>query len=272
MFPKLADSRSVDTGRRKVDIPIDTMGRERWRSRIDATEVRAEDESPTATFSGHAAMFGSRTWIGPKRWGFWEQVSKSAFTKTLAEADVRFLINHDPNLLLARNKAGTLRLSEDSKGLATEADLDTRQSYTSDVVISLDRGDISQMSFAFDVVKDSWELLDDGNELRTLLEVRLYDVSVVTYPAYEDTDAGLRGAGFDLICRSAGLDAEAQRRLLTSLQADGSLDLHDLLGDKTDESADATRSEDQPAETTGTSLEDAIRRHRHNARRFGMTA
>lgn len=217
--PALALARrtvSHDTGRRKVEVPVDALGRERWRARIDSSSVEQRaDDANEASFEGHAALFDKRTWIGPKKWGFWERVAKGAFKQTLSDgADVRFLVNHDPNLLMARTKSGTLTLSEDSDGLLSKAGMDRRQTYTNDVVIALERGDISQMSFAFEVVKDSWEELDDGNELRTLEELRLWDVSVVTYPAYEDTDAGLRGAAFDVLCRSAGLDSEAQDRLL----------------------------------------------------------
>ncbi len=212
----LARSQVLETPTRKVELPVDVLGRERWRATLDQRSVERRAEGEPIGFKGHAAMFNRRTWIGPKRWGFFEQVAPGAFSKTLGEADVRFLVNHDPNLLLARNKAGTLRLSEDDAGLATDADM-APVSYAQDLAVLLERGDISQMSFAFETVKDQWETLDDDNELRTLLEVRLWDVSVVTYPAYEDTDAGLRGAAFDQLCRAASLDEASQTRLLHSL-------------------------------------------------------
>lgn len=217
--PALALARrtvTLDTGNRKVEVPIDALGRERWRAKLDQRSVDRQDDDNTVGFRGHAAMFSKRTWIGPKRFGFWEQVAPGAFAKTINDGDVRFLINHDPSRLLARSRAGTLRLEQDGSGLAVDADLDRRQSYTNDVIISLERGDIAEMSFAWppDAVKDSWETLEDGTESRTLLEVPLVDVSVVTYPAYGETDAGLRSAAFDVLCRSAGLDDEAQDRLL----------------------------------------------------------
>lgn len=270
---KLADSRSVNTGRREVEVPVDTLGRERYRARLDAAAVERRAEGQAIGFKGHAAMFGKRTWIGPKRWGFWEVVGDSAFTKTLGEADVRFLINHDPNLLLARNKAATLRLSEDAKGLAVDADM-APVSYATDLAVLLERGDISQMSFAFEVVKDSWEELDDGNELRTLEEVRLWDVSVVTYPAYEDTDAGLRSFAFDALCRSAGMDDEGQRNLLRSLTTGKDTDVLDQFRSNVSEPAESTRTPepDQPAESTGTPLSVLQRRHTLRAERLGLTA
>lgn len=199
--------RTFRGGDRDLEAPVDSLGRMRHRVVLDQrTLTRADGDDDTASFRGHAAVFGKRTLIGGKRWGFWEQIEKGAFAKTISEADVRFLINHDPNLLLARNKAGTLSLSEDDTGLATDAELDTRQSYTSDVVIALERGDISQMSFAFEPIGWRIEEAEDGKLLYTLTEVRLWDVSVVTYPAYEETDAGLRALGFEALTRSLGLD------------------------------------------------------------------
>lgn len=209
-MPKTLELRRTFTGGGpELDAPVDSLGRMRHRALLDIRTVnRAEDsEARTVAFHGHAAVFNKRTLIGGKRWGFWESIATGAFTKTIGEADVRFLVNHDPTLVMARNKAGTLTLSEDSTGLVTDApDLDTRQSYTNDVVIALERGDVSQMSFAFEPIAWRYEEAEDGKAHYVLTEVRLWDVSVVTYPAYEDTDAGLRGAAFAAMTRSLGLD------------------------------------------------------------------
>jgi len=165
-------------------------------------EVRRDVNRGDIGFAGHAAVFDQRTSIGnPLSWGFYEQIATGAFTKTIQEADVRFLIDHDPSLLLARTKSGTLRLSEDKLGLATDADL-ASTTYGRDLAILLERGDVSQMSFGFQVPKgkDEWTIeqveTDDGTtvdvEVRTIREAKLFDVSVVTFPAYEGTDAQLR--------------------------------------------------------------------------------
>ena len=251
---------TLDTGRRKVEVPVDVLGRERWRARMDdqRIEARAEGDELTANFYGHAALFNKRTWIGPRSWGFWEQLANGAFNKTIPECDCRFLINHDPNLLLARNKAGTLLLSTDDSGLVTEApNLDRRQSYTNDVVISLERGDITQMSFAFEVVKESWEILEDDTELRTIEEVKLWDVSVVTYPAYEETDAGLRAAAFDQLCRSAGLSEDHQSQLIHQIA--GTLDVPEIGRPKPDDSepGSSTRNDSEPGSSTRALTRDA---------------
>lgn len=194
----------------------DAGGFERRALTLTGIEVRADNADETIGFKGHAAMFESRTWIGPKKWGFFEQVARGAFTRSITDHDVRFLINHDPNLVLARNTSGTLNLSEDSQGLAVDADL-ARTSYGNDLAISLQRGDITQMSFAFEVLAEKWEELEDGNELRTVTEAKLWDVSAVTYPAYDDTDASLRSVAFDVLCTRMGISTNKRARLITGL-------------------------------------------------------
>lgn len=170
----------------------------------DARLLRAEDDTPQR-FTGHAAVFDSRTTIGnPLKWGWFEEIDRSAFDKTLAEGDARFLIDHDTQLIVARVTAGDLRLRTDDVGLAVDADLDAELSYVRDLARNLEKRRITGMSFGFYVVRDEWttidvEVTDDqGNTttesatLRRLTEVRLLEVSAVTFPAYEDTDAGLR--------------------------------------------------------------------------------
>ena len=165
------------------------------RVRTPATVRATTDDGDTEIrFTGHAAIFESPTWIGPPKWGFQEVIARGAFAKTIGESDVRFLINHDPNLILARTTAGTMTLAEDKIGLAVDADL-AQTSYGQDLAVSLERGDMSQMSFGFRVVRELWEEIETEPgvviERRTLQEVELFDVSSVTYPAYEDTDGGL---------------------------------------------------------------------------------
>ena len=148
-------------------------------------EVR-EDESPVIT--GHAAIFNEEADIG----FFREKIAPGAFSNSIKTDDVRALFNHDPNHVLGRNKAGTLKLSEDKDGLAIEIDPPDTQS-ARDLMTSMKRGDIDQMSFGFQVVKESWEEGEDNQlDLRTLDQVRLFDVSPVTFPAYEGTDVAVR--------------------------------------------------------------------------------
>lgn len=169
-------------------------------------ELRAKGDGAGERFSGHAAVFNV---LSVELFGFYERIAATAFDDALdGKNDVRFLINHDSNLVLARNKfgEGTLDLSKDDEGLITEADLpDT--SFARDVAESLRRNDVDQMSFGFRTLEDTWEeeeldLVDANGEtkkilipVRTLERVELFDVSVVTFPAYPDTDAGLRYLG-----------------------------------------------------------------------------
>lgn len=145
-----------------------------------------EIASEKRTIVGHAAVFDTITDLG----FFKERVARGAFAESIKRDDIRALFNHDPNIVLGRNKAGTLRLYEDSKGLAVEIDLPDTQ-WARDLRVSIERGDVSQMSFGFEVLDASWDVVD-GEEVRTLKRVRLWDVSLVTFPAYPTTDAFLR--------------------------------------------------------------------------------
>jgi hypothetical protein len=138
------------------------------------------------TLVGHAAVFDTETTIAGL---FRETIAPGAFKKTIQESDVRALFNHDPNLVLGRNKAGTLRLYEDGDGLGYEVDLPDTQA-ARDVYALIERGDVTQSSFAFKVVKEQRSDPEEGQELPLFVvrEARLYDVSPVTYPAYDTTD------------------------------------------------------------------------------------
>jgi HK97 family phage prohead protease len=209
----------LDTGRRTIDVPVDSAGRVRRVATLDRRTITRTKGTDTIGFGGHAAVFDSRAWIGSKRWGFWEEIAPGAFAKTITESDVRFLHNHNPDLILARNAAGTLRLTEDRVGLAVDADM-APTSYAQDLALSLERGDVTQMSFAFEMIAYEWSYLEDGTEMLRHLEVSLADVSTVTYPAYPTTDASLR---FDAVAaaRSAGWDDTEVDQLARSLADPG---------------------------------------------------
>lgn len=184
------------------------------------TEVRAAGEDNGLTLTGYACVtdepYDMHDMFGP----YMEVVRGGAFAKTLAEQDdVRLLVNHD-GIPLARTKSGTLRLSEDSTGLAVEADLEPRSGMVNDVRLAMDRGDLDQMSFMFEVIRQQWS---PDYEQRDITEVRLWDVSVVTFPANPATSAGLRADSLDLDAMSPddlrALVGRAQR-ILTPSAAD----------------------------------------------------
>lgn len=153
---------------------------------IEGLEIR-KSENGKRTIAGHAAVFNR---VADGGW-FREQVAPGAFKDSLGVDDVRALWNHDPNHVLGRNKAGTLRLSEDERGLAIEIDPPDTQT-ARDLVVLIERGDVSQMSFGFQTIKDSWETKDGDKDIRTLEKVKLWDVSPVTFPFYKDTDVAVR--------------------------------------------------------------------------------
>lgn len=156
---------------------------------FDVEEFRiVEEEGLGPRIRGHAAVFNLPSEPIGFGGGFVEIIKKGAFAKTLGEADVRALWNHDPNYVLGRNKSGTLNLTEDKRGLAVEIQPPETQ-WARDLLTSMQRGDVNQMSFGFQVVKDTWV-----DNIRTLHEVKLFDVSVVTFPAYPQTDAAVRAA------------------------------------------------------------------------------
>jgi uncharacterized protein len=149
-------------------------------------ELRVEgDEKPKIT--GYAAVFDKRS---DDLGGFTEYVRSGCFSKTIRESDIKALYNHDPNYVLGRNKAGTLKLDEDAVGLRMSIDPPDTQ-WARDLMTSIKRGDVDQCSFGFKTVKDAWRT-EDGMNCRDLLECRLFDVSVVTNPAYPQTSAQVR--------------------------------------------------------------------------------
>lgn len=146
-------------------------------------ELRASEDG--TKLIGYAAVFDSPSEPMP----FTEYVRRGAFQKTLKDgADVRLLIDHE-GIPLARTKSGTLMLMEDDRGLRVEANLDPSNPDAARVISAMKRGDMSQMSFAFRTIKDQWNA---DRSVRELKEVQLFDVSVVTFPAYEETVAELR--------------------------------------------------------------------------------
>lgn len=153
-------------------------------------ELRVADaaEGKSAKISGHAAKFDV---LSEDLGGFRERIVPGAFAKTLQSSDIRALFNHDSNIVLGRNGAGTLRLSEDSAGLAIEIDAPDTQLVRDMVLSPMRRGDITQMSFGFITRDDKWSKVD-GNWVRSLLEVDLFDVSPVTFPGYPQTDVAVR--------------------------------------------------------------------------------
>ena len=147
-----------------------------------------------AKISGHAAVFNS---LSEDLWGFREKIAPGAFAPALGKSDIRALLNHDPNFVLGRTKSGTVRVQEDETGLAVEID-PPETGWADDLLVSIGRGDISQMSFAFRVGEEEWGEVEGVRERTILSFDEIFDVSAVTYPAYPETDVSIR----------AGLESE----------------------------------------------------------------
>jgi len=159
-----------------------------------ARELRVSNDNGMRVLSGYAAVFNS---LSEDLGMFREQIRPGAFTRCLnGSPDVVCLREHDPRLgVLGRTTSGTLRLSEDSIGLRFEADLPST-SFASDLEESINRGDINGCSFGFIGMEDDWSRSTDGSVVRTLLDVDVFDVSVVTFPAYTATSVQMRSLMF----------------------------------------------------------------------------
>lgn len=159
---------------------------------IGAAELRVKRvEGEPTKIEGYAAIFNS---LSDDLGFFREKIQRGAFTNALKTSDARALFNHNSNFILGRQSAGTLELKEDKKGLWMSATPpDTQQAR--DLMVSIERGDITQQSFAFTVQEDSWKQPEANGdpEIRTIIEVKeIFDVSPVVYPAYPDTDVAIR--------------------------------------------------------------------------------
>lgn len=203
---------------------------------VPFTELRAGEGELEGRLVGHAAVFNQWSTIAePLFGGLWEEsVAPGAFKKTIREADIRALWNHDPNIVLGRNKAKTLELAEDETGLAVTITPPDNE-WGRPVMDAVRRGDVSGMSIAFQVVKETWTKPDPKAEpgklrQRTVKEARLFDVSPVTFPAFPQTDVGLRSEETEAVSRLvAGFRAARLAELGLPLDADERAELRSVV-------------------------------------------
>lgn len=156
-------------------------------------KVREEVEKEEKVIEGYFVIFNSETELWE---GAFEEIAPGAFDETM-ENDIRALINHDTKLVLARTKSGTLTLTVDDKGLygrivINEQDVDAMNLYA-----RVQRGDVDQCSFGFNILEESADFREDGTTKWTISKVDLHEVSVVTFPAYEDTGVQARKCDFE---------------------------------------------------------------------------
>jgi HK97 family phage prohead protease len=186
--------------------------------------IRKSDDGKEK-ITGYAARFNKDS---EDLGGFVERISPGAFADALKTSDTRALWNHNADHPLGRVSAGTLRLKEDAKGLFMELDPpDT--TFAKDLLVSINRGDVREQSFAFSIAEDRWEDMDNPDEMtvRTIERVsHLYDVSPVTYPAYPSTDVALRR-----MQEAKGLPVMEIDALLDDLTEDDLSEVDELLDD-----------------------------------------
>jgi HK97 family phage prohead protease len=186
---------------------------------VGSVEIRKSETEgdKKRTVRGYAAKFGVRSEnLGGKNWQFYETIQRGAFDDVL-ENDVRALFNHDANLILARSKGGkgTLRFGVDDIGLWYEFEAPATRA-GDDLLVSLERGDVDQSSFAFTVERDGQVWTERTENEVTVAErmikkvKRLFDVSPVTYPAYADTSVAARSLQETKASEQAAADAEKQ--------------------------------------------------------------
>jgi HK97 family phage prohead protease len=192
-----------------VDVP------EREVRKLEKLEVRATPDGG-AILEGYATVYDYAYSIGDvDRGGFMETIVKGSAAKSAAEADVRLLINHE-GIPLARTRSGTMTLESDDIGLRVTAQLDPQNPLSASLRSAMERGDMDQMSFAFRVLRDEWN--SDYSE-RKIYELKLFDVSMVTYPANPATVAKVRSDDPQDSEHATGRSVEMAKRQLEAIPA-----------------------------------------------------
>lgn len=195
-------SANVDLDRRHRGFDIDYKGKTLEYRASRRVEVRqADDGSPL--IAGYATVYDARYDVmgGPERGGWTEVIARGAAAKSVNERDDVYLFFDHDGLPLAATKAGTLVLDgEDRVGLYSEARIDTRSPWSMEIVHRMERGELDAMSFAFQVTRQQWETEDGARAdpknapVRRIQEVKLFDVSVVSFPANAATAVQLKSA------------------------------------------------------------------------------
>ena len=190
----VAISQTLETQKRNTILKEMDKKTENRSFTFSAVEERNSNDNDTLLFTGYASVFNKPYGVRDSRGQYNETIKPGAFKKTLKEQDdVRFLVNHD-GIPLARTSSGTLELEEDDYGLFVRAELDPSNPTVAEVASAMKRGDLNEMSFAFAAIKDNF---DQNGENREVNEARLFDVSVVTYPANPWAGAKLRGVDIE---------------------------------------------------------------------------
>jgi len=152
------------------------------------SQFRAVETDGKRSIEAYFAVFGDIYEIWP---GATESFDPHAFDGTVS-GDVRCLVDHEPSKVLGRTKSGTLALSTDSYGLKGVVEINEKDQDALNLYARVQRGDVTQCSVGFDILREDYTLNPDGTQHWTILEVKLYEGSIVTFPAYEKTEAVAR--------------------------------------------------------------------------------
>ncbi|HBV83421.1 MAG TPA: HK97 family phage prohead protease [Lachnospiraceae bacterium] len=171
------------------------MERTQIQTRSRESEFTTRDEGGDLYIEGYFAVFNSNyeLWKGAT-----ESIAQGAFANTLGD-DIRALIDHETRLVLGRNKAGTLELREDSHGLWGKVRINQNDTDAMNLYERVKRGDVDQCSFGFDITEEETDFREDGTIHWTIKSVKLYEVTVCTFPAYTETNISARRQDFEQI-------------------------------------------------------------------------
>ena len=160
------------------------------------SQFKTREDGGTLRIEGYFAVFDSTTELWP---GAFESIAPGAFTEAITRDDVRALIDHKTMYVLGRNISSTLELREDERGLWGSILINPNDQDAMNLYARVQRGDVSQCSFGFDVLNEKTEFFEDGSIKWTIKEVRLYEVSVCTFPAYKETEVEARKKDFEAL-------------------------------------------------------------------------
>jgi uncharacterized protein len=182
-------------------------------TRVNPAQFEVRETEEGMTFSGYAAVFNSDSQPLP----FTERIAPGAFRGSLRNRnDIKLLWNHDTASVLGSSRAGTLKLTEDDRGLFVEAML-PNTSVGRDARELISRGDVDAMSFGFTVARGGDEWSSDGST-RTLTKINLHEVSIVAFPAYTATAGSTAVRGLDKVAKRAEVDADALADALLKIE------------------------------------------------------
>lgn len=174
------------------------MSREKMRqTRSIASEFVTREDGEDLRIEGYFAVFNSNYQISET---MSESIAPGAFDGTLGD-DIRALIDHETRLVLGRSSAGTLELRQDERGLWGSVKINPNDQDAMNLLARVRRGDVNQCSFGFDILSEETDFREDGSVHWTIMEVRLYEVSVCTFPAYSETQVDARREDKEIIMK-----------------------------------------------------------------------